>query len=104
MTDYLLIAMWSGWIALLILVCVAQLHRKKLIKWALAEQRWLRQESDEIQVMRKFLMQQNEWDKTRGFYGNPVMNAAFDGRIAEYNRRRLQLIAVLDKIPKLLPW
>lgn len=103
-STYLVIAIWSGYLALLILVYVAHLHRQKLIKWAMEERRWLSKESEELQVMRKVLLQQNTWDKTRGYYGNPLMNATFDARVEEYNRRRKQLLEVLDRIPKLLPW
>lgn len=102
--TYLVFALWSGYFAFLLLLFVAHLHRQKLIKWATEEKRWLLKESDDIQVMRKFLVQQNTWDTTRGYYGNPLMNAAFDARVKEYNRRRDQWLAVTVRARKLLPW
>lgn len=101
--DWAILA-WSAYLALLAILGIAIWHKKRLIAWAREEQLWLRKENEELQVMRKFLMQQFTWDATSSFYGNPVMTAAFNGRVVEYERRRAQMIGVLDKLQKVLPW
>lgn len=103
MTEFVVLAA-GVYVALAALLVVAHLHRKKLFAWAATETASLKREADEIQVMRKYILQQVTWDATRGFYGNPLLVAALDSRIADYNRRRIQLIEVLNKAGKLLPW
>ena len=101
--DWLLLLL-AVYTTLILLLLFAQWYRKRLIQWAFKEVNLLRRESDEIQRMRKHLIQQFEWADTRAYHGNLVMNAAFEVRVKEYNRRRAQLISVTHKIPKLLPW
>jgi hypothetical protein len=101
--DWIMLAT-ALYVALIALLLFANWHRKRLLKWALAETRWIELESNELQIMRKHLVQQFTWDSTRGYHGNLVMNAAFEARRKEYERRRKQLLEVTEKLPKLLPW